>query len=936
MAGAAVFRAANLGPSTANSVLNPTSLACTKPASTVAGDLLLLITDSRSRTATCATPSGWSLLTGFPVISGTASGGQIYVFTRTADLSATDSPTIVWTGLSTGMAGDSCNSCICAIQNAVPVRDGIATPTDQAATTSWTMPATTTGTDNSIVIAVSVKVSDTSQTTTITNFTEQVDNSTTTGTGHITEISSLAVPTHGSSGTGTVTPSNTTSSRVLAVSFGMLAGTPIPLGASSGVASDSLALSAPTSVPLGASSGAATPTLELSAPTTIALDTSASSSATLAALTAPTQVPLAAASGVLSASLAVTAKTAVPLAAASGAASSSLGLSAATQVPLAAASGAASSTAALTAPTQVSLDASDATASSSAELSAPTFIVGPPLPPPSPDDLPLGDDFSYPDGPLDDPRWTLLYDDPYYSGPAFNGTISGGEYVESQPGVDYTVNQWSTPFPGPVAVWFTVPSGLVANDGAIYVDFRSDLATYYGVTYPYEIYVEDNYWDDFLDALALVDPPHGPSVGPGDGLLFTYDGTRVEGWHRPAGGDWALVGGVNIVDQWGPSYGAGEYVNIWLYSTTGTPVRIDDLHIGAWTGLLPPLVAEGLASPALALSAPAEVILDPADGSASPTLALTAPASIAVATSGNSSATLTVAAMTAVPLGQASASTGATLALSAATRVALAAASASASNALALSAATEIGLGPSSAVASNTLALSAATRLALAAASAQGGASLSLRAAAILALSSSATSSASAVITALSSGQPVILDPVSAVADSSLALTIPHLLALEAASASSSASAQLTARALLSLASAGASSAQLGLSVPIQLALAAASGQSASLLSLRVPASLSLSPSAAVANALVNLTVAQQLTLLAEASGSGTLAIVVGLQRPVFVGEDRVSTLLPHIAAATASREGHSTIVALITRSNVGDHVALSDVEPADSGSKIG
>ena len=218
------FRASGTAVFSANNVANPTALSPTAPAGRVVGDLLVCVTESRSRTATVATPSGWNLVSGFPKASGTASGGQIYLFTRIADGTASDNASISWSGVTTGTNGDSCGARILAWQNATVTADG--TPpaaTDQAATTSFNIPAHTTGSPNSLVIGVGMRVNDTAHTFTVATFTERSDDHTTTGTGHGTVVAEKVQTTAGSTGTGAVTPSNTTSSRVLAVSFGVRA-----------------------------------------------------------------------------------------------------------------------------------------------------------------------------------------------------------------------------------------------------------------------------------------------------------------------------------------------------------------------------------------------------------------------------------------------------------------------------------------------------------------------------------------------------------------------------------------------------------------------------------------------------------------------------------------------------------------------------------------
>ena len=216
---AITFRAVGTQVNTANNVANPSTLVTSAPAGRVYGDLLLLITNSRSNTATVATPGGWTLCTGFPVASGTASGGTFYCFKRVADGTTADNASPVWTGLTTGTSGDSASARILAYQGAGTTQDGTVTSSDAASTTTITMPSITTAVNNSIVIGMAMRVHDTAHTFTVATRSERSDAHTTTGTGHGTVTADVIQATAGASGTATVTPSNTTSQRTLAVSI---------------------------------------------------------------------------------------------------------------------------------------------------------------------------------------------------------------------------------------------------------------------------------------------------------------------------------------------------------------------------------------------------------------------------------------------------------------------------------------------------------------------------------------------------------------------------------------------------------------------------------------------------------------------------------------------------------------------------------------------
>lgn len=214
---AVTFRGAGSAVFAANNVANPTALTPTK-SGTVDGDLMLCFTWARSITATVSTPTGWGVLTGFPVTSGTASGGRIYVFSRTADSTANDAPTITWTGLTTGTSGDACGAAILSWQDASLVQDGTVASTDLSAQTNTsTIPAITTAIDHSFVVGFAIKLNESSgQTSTTATFTERLDAQTTSGTGHAVTISDKLDQTPaGSSGTAAVTWSITTSARAL-------------------------------------------------------------------------------------------------------------------------------------------------------------------------------------------------------------------------------------------------------------------------------------------------------------------------------------------------------------------------------------------------------------------------------------------------------------------------------------------------------------------------------------------------------------------------------------------------------------------------------------------------------------------------------------------------------------------------------------------------
>jgi hypothetical protein len=139
------------------------------------------------------------------------------VFTRIADGTANDNASFNWSSLTTGTTGDSATARILAFSGATETRDAIAaTPTDAAATTTFNIPAITTATNNALVIGMGMRVDDAAHTFTVATYTERFDGHTTTGTGHGTEVASFVQTTAGAVSAAAITPSLTTSVRVLA------------------------------------------------------------------------------------------------------------------------------------------------------------------------------------------------------------------------------------------------------------------------------------------------------------------------------------------------------------------------------------------------------------------------------------------------------------------------------------------------------------------------------------------------------------------------------------------------------------------------------------------------------------------------------------------------------------------------------------------------
>jgi len=222
------FRSAGTWTFSANNVSN-TTLTPGAPSGKAVGDLLLLVVTSTSNAYTVSTPSGWNLMTNYPKASGTSLGGKVYLFTRIADGTGTDTPGVVFSGLTTGTSGTPGGVGILAFTNLTETQDATAVLQDLSAQGSTsTITGITTATNHSMVINVAIKILESSgQTATVTTYTENSDNSTTSGSGYINENSHLDKATAGASGSGTITWSATTSARALITTIALKATTPV-------------------------------------------------------------------------------------------------------------------------------------------------------------------------------------------------------------------------------------------------------------------------------------------------------------------------------------------------------------------------------------------------------------------------------------------------------------------------------------------------------------------------------------------------------------------------------------------------------------------------------------------------------------------------------------------------------------------------------------
>ena len=217
---------------------NNNAITVTIPASRPTGSVLLFIGFSRLITDTVATaPSGYTLLN--TLTSGTASGGRIWIYAKHV-VGGEASPTFASASAVTGTSGDIWGACIYCYSGVdvsggiANILDGTPTTTDAAVTTPCTYPALTIASATSYIVRTLVRFRDAVDTFTETaTWAEREDAGTTTRLGGQHHLQDKQATASGSQATVTVTPSNTTSSRYLAVTMALKAIPPptyIPVG----------------------------------------------------------------------------------------------------------------------------------------------------------------------------------------------------------------------------------------------------------------------------------------------------------------------------------------------------------------------------------------------------------------------------------------------------------------------------------------------------------------------------------------------------------------------------------------------------------------------------------------------------------------------------------------------------------------------------------
>lgn len=201
------------------------------PATRPVGSLLLFIGWCRLITATVTTaPSGYTLISTFT--SGTASGGRIWVYGRVATASET-APTFATDGVTAADMWGAAIFCYSGVDVSggmtTSIYDGTPTTTDASGTTTCTYPALTitNPVPDSMIVRFLARWQDLAVTFTETaTWNEREDVGGTTRLGYQFHLQDKLATAAGSQAAVTVTPSNTTATRYLAVTLALKAAVP--------------------------------------------------------------------------------------------------------------------------------------------------------------------------------------------------------------------------------------------------------------------------------------------------------------------------------------------------------------------------------------------------------------------------------------------------------------------------------------------------------------------------------------------------------------------------------------------------------------------------------------------------------------------------------------------------------------------------------------
>lgn len=216
------------------------------PATRTVGSVLFCFIFTRLITDVLGTaPTGYTLITGFPKSSATASGGRLWLYARIVDGSET-APTVACTSAATGNTGDlwgailSCYSGVDTSGGIQNIFDNAPVLTDASGTTTCTYAAITFAAADSMRVGCLARFSDALDTFTPTaSWSEREDASSTTRTGAQVHWQDFLPGVSGAQGAVTVAPSTTTAARYVSLSFGLKAA--VLVAKQTGVAQISLA-----------------------------------------------------------------------------------------------------------------------------------------------------------------------------------------------------------------------------------------------------------------------------------------------------------------------------------------------------------------------------------------------------------------------------------------------------------------------------------------------------------------------------------------------------------------------------------------------------------------------------------------------------------------------------------------------------------------------
>lgn len=206
------------------------AVAVPLPATRPIGSVLLLVAMCRLITAAAPAPAGYTLLGTFT--SATASGGRVWIYAKEV-VGGETAPSVTPAGV-TGNSGDIWGACLFCYSSVdlsggiANILDGTPTVTDAAGTTTCTYPAQTIARSDSLLVGLLARFRDAVDTFTPTaTWNEREDAGNTNRTGGQIHLQDKVASASGVQAATTVAPSNTTSSRYLAISFALKSQPPV-------------------------------------------------------------------------------------------------------------------------------------------------------------------------------------------------------------------------------------------------------------------------------------------------------------------------------------------------------------------------------------------------------------------------------------------------------------------------------------------------------------------------------------------------------------------------------------------------------------------------------------------------------------------------------------------------------------------------------------